>query len=545
MLLVTLITDQKTVNKIVKNAILIVKDLPMKKLSFTFLLFLSILSSNAQTTSSQGTEFWLGYMENLDLLFNPSPQFAIYVSADEAGSAQVIAAATGLTFDFEYQANTVTEFLLPTGIYYAEGSEAIANFGLKILTDSPTRITGVHYRPFFSEASMLLPIESLGSEYVVAAALDFNNFADAASSFVIVATEDNTTVEITPSGNTLGLRPANVPFTIELEAGNSYQVQSLFDLSGSKVSTNGNKVAVFAGAQRGNIGCELADNHIYDQVAPVELAGTDYAFIPFIGQTSSIFKVLALSDATEVNVDGFQTEILNEGEFIEYDLTSPAIMESSSPVVCTQFSKSFNCSGAGIGDPNMIVLHPMGYRLKSIHFENLSEFAFGPAFSRQFVNLMIETVDIDMVSLDNIDIDWSPFPGNLDFSFAQIEVTSATSSLLSGKGVQAIAYGFGDYDAYTYHLGFDVSVDPNSTAEIDESFIRISPNPTNDFVVIEAKNLLEKYALYNQAGQLVLESKSANSVREQIDISTLSSGIYFLRIHTASQVHQQKIIKVN
>lgn len=517
----------------------------MKSYATLILLLFTFSFSNAQINSSSGTEFWLGYMENLDLLFNPSPQFSIYVSAKESGSGQVIAAATGLTFDFEYEANTVTEFTLPTGIYYAEGSEFIANLGLKITSSTEVSIYAIHYRPFFSEGTMLLPIESLTSQYTVSAALDFNNFADAASSFLVVATEDNTTVEITPSQNTLGLRPKDVTFTVEMDAGNSYQVQALADLTGSLITTsNGEKIAVFGGAQRGNIGCELADNHIYDQVQPKDQGGKSFAFVPFIGQVGSIFKITALEDATEIFLDDdFQTT-LNENETYEIELTNPTMMTSSENVQCTQLSKSFNCSVNDIGDPNMIMLQPLGYEIENVYFPNLDGFEFNTsAFTNQYVNLISETKNIEMVSLDDIDIDWSPFENNLDYSYAQILLSPGTSHLVALEGVQAFAYGFGDYDAYSFHLGFIPEEDPNAIVNKTENKLFLGPNPSQDNIYLKSEEHILQYKISSLDGS-VLSINKVNSKKTTIDISNLHPAAYILQITTKSGNSDHKIIKM-
>src|SRR5690606_116724 len=74
------------------------------------------------------------------------------------------------------------------------------------------------------------------------------------SEFLIVASEDNTLVEITPSVVTDGGRVADVTFNITLNKGEVYQVQSLNrnnlagqgDLSGSFIQSD-KPVAVYSG----------------------------------------------------------------------------------------------------------------------------------------------------------------------------------------------------------------------------------------------------------------------------------------------------------
>ena len=140
----------------------------MKNFLLILLIFNSYLLS-AQEFGTKGNEFWLTYLENLDLFFNGNPQFSIYVSAETAGMATISAPATGFTMSFEYAANTATEYVLPPAIFYAEGSEDIEDLGLKIVTETPSNVFTVHYRLFFTEATLVLPLEVLGEEYIVSA----------------------------------------------------------------------------------------------------------------------------------------------------------------------------------------------------------------------------------------------------------------------------------------------------------------------------------------------------------------------------------------
>ena len=71
------------------------------------------------------------------------------------------------------------------------------------------------------------------------------------SEFIIVSIEDSTEISITPSVNTLRGKPANVPFSITLNKGETYQVkaQDTGDLTGTSVKSIKGSCAVFSGAR--------------------------------------------------------------------------------------------------------------------------------------------------------------------------------------------------------------------------------------------------------------------------------------------------------
>ncbi|MEM6379234.1 MAG: IgGFc-binding protein, partial [Bacteroidota bacterium] len=379
----------------------------MKKLMFTLLLISCLFSLKAQDHGTDGNQFWLAYMENISLSFNGDPQFSVFVSSTESGNATITAPATGLTYSFEYAGNTVTEFVFPPGIFYAQGSEEIKNFGFRINTSTTASVFTAHYRVFFSEASIILPDDLLADEYLVTAVEDFDNALNSPSCLVIVATEDNSEIEITPSSTTAGLRPAGIPFTISLDAGQSYQVQAPNDLTGTKIQAmNGEKLAVFAGGVRADLYCEGgADNHLYDQLFPTSLAALSYVLIPFKEQGNSVFKILALEDNTEISVNETLVSTLQAQEFIELTEDSPKLLTSNKEVLVSQFNPSQSCNQSQLGDPTMLQLHSMHYRIQSTQFMNLSGFGASlGAFSRQCITLFTESENVNGIRLNDQDI---------------------------------------------------------------------------------------------------------------------------------------------
>ncbi|MCF6296276.1 MAG: T9SS type A sorting domain-containing protein, partial [Flavobacteriaceae bacterium] len=75
--------------------------------------------------------------------------------------------------------------------------------------------------------------------------------------------------------------------------------------------------------------------------------------------------------------------------------------------------------------------------------------------------------------------------------------------------------------------------------EVTENEISIYPNPVKDILTINSKGNFETIIIYNQLGQQVREV-----VSNQIDISNLSKGLYFVKIISQSgKMEIKKIIK--
>ncbi|MEA3443894.1 MAG: T9SS type A sorting domain-containing protein, partial [Bacteroidota bacterium] len=75
-----------------------------------------------------------------------------------------------------------------------------------------------------------------------------------------------------------------------------------------------------------------------------------------------------------------------------------------------------------------------------------------------------------------------------------------------------------------------------------ERFFSISPKPANNmFSISIADRAIERIEIYSQTGQLISQTKS-NKSQEQIDISKLPPGNYFIRAISREEGFVKKFI---
>ena len=80
-----------------------------------------------------------------------------------------------------------------------------------------------------------------------------------------------------------------------------------------------------------------------------------------------------------------------------------------------------------------------------------------------------------------------------------------------------------------------------STKDILASKLKIYPNPANDFITIESKNAqISSIEMYSVLGKKVLSTKTLTNNR--LNVSGLSSGIYFLRINADGSSATKKVV---
>lgn len=81
----------------------------------------------------------------------------------------------------------------------------------------------------------------------------------------------------------------------------------------------------------------------------------------------------------------------------------------------------------------------------------------------------------------------------------------------------------------------------NSEYELDNS-ISLYPNPVRDIFSVKAKNVIKSVSLFDVQGRL-LQTRINSESEIELDISTRSKGVYFVKILTEKGIKVEKIIK--
>jgi hypothetical protein len=512
---------------------------PMKKI--VILIFvLAYLPGTARTT--KGKEFWIAFMENLTLAFNGPPSFKLHISSDVTTTCTVSIPFTSYTSVFTVNANQVVIVHLPQGNFHPMGDEAIANNGIRVASDDSVEVKAFHHRAFFTESTLILPAEELGTDYFVMAASDIK--ATSPSELVILATQNNSTIEIIPSVVTVGTRPVGIPFSIVLQAGQMYQLQSYSDLTGTSVKSLDptKKIAVFGGARQAYMGCINggADDHVYDQVFPLSSGGKVYHAVPLLGHLYDEVKVLASLNNTTVNISGGSTYVLSKGQSVTFTISAPCEIAASNPVFVTQLATSQTCNGTAqsvLGDGGMINLVPADLTLTKTVFYTPASVSYGinsDKFPIHYLNIVVKNVAVGMVKLDNLSIPSSSFLTlSANYSFTRLTLdTFATKqhTLTCDSGFSAAVYSFISFNFYGHHLGYHKLV-KKSTSGITEQPQRqttsVFPVPAEQTIYVRSSEPVGNVDIMDLTGRLIRQVNLDGAKESELDIQTLEPGIYF------------------
>ncbi|MEO7983246.1 MAG: PKD domain-containing protein, partial [Bacteroidota bacterium] len=455
----------------------------MKKVFIlTFILFV-VLSNQfiaAQDYSNKGKDFWVIYTGHID---GTSSRMALYITSDQNATGTL--SVGGSTLAFTVTANQVTTLRLTNATtpnnslaYNGQTTGIGANKGVHIITDKDLVVYSHILNAARSGSTLVLPTKVLGREYYVSS-YAANSGASSRSEFAVVATIDNTTIEITPKlADAANTYPANTPFQVTLNKGDVFQYQSAnnTDLTGSfvkSVATAGSPckpIAVFSGSTFTPMGCASAStgDNLYQQLFPTASWGQFYITAPFIFRAYDIFRIMVKDPTTVVQVNGvtLSPATLINNTFYEINTignNTSRIITADKPICVLQYMITQGCDNIQ-SDPEMIILNSIEQTLNDITVLSARNDLTPPNtnITRHFLNIIIKTNGLSSLRIDGAAPAATPITiPSTQYSYIQEEVTASTASnpshrIYSDSGFSAIAYGYGNVESYGYNAGTNV-----------------------------------------------------------------------------------------
>lgn len=426
------------------------------KIRITTLIFIATFLSgliHAQSFTTKGKLFWLGFMENYYV-----PETRVYISADAATTGTISIPLQGWSQNFTVTPGVATIINLTAPLPHTVGSNVTQPNGVRIQTQNDVSVYMINYASYTSDASLVLPIQTLGDEYFATTHKDGNTFSDV-SEIMIVAAYDNSTFEITPSVNTISGQNAGVPYQVTLNAGQVYQVQSDFDLSGTfvrSVNTGSGckKFALYGGNKCTGVDCPYCD-HLVDQMYPNNTLGQNYVLPHLTPRGYTKFRVVATKNGTQFTVNAGPVQNLNAGQHTIFNLSANGYLSSNQPVSVMQYSIGNDCDPNNLGDPFMILMSPVEQLLDRVTFTAIAS----PVVTDYYLLVTTKTANVNLVTLDggNISGSFVPVPSNPAYAVASLTITQGDHTIQSDSGFLAYTYAYGPDESYGYSAGANLS----------------------------------------------------------------------------------------
>jgi gliding motility-associated-like protein len=450
------------------------------KLLLALLAVLAIFSASAQDFSNKGKDFWVVYSGHIDAT---TSRMALYITSDQNATGTV--EVTGSTIPFTVTANQVTTVQLTStsspsnSVVYNSQVEGIgAKKGIHITANKPVAVYSHILNSARSGSTLVLPTNVLGKQYYVSSYKSNAPGPTHRSQFDVIATLDNTTIEITPTnadGN--GAHAANVPFQVSLTKGDVYQYQSDEDLTGTIIKSIGTAtascqpIAVFSGSNFSSMGCTSASSgdNLYQQMFPLGSWGKTYYTSPFKGRAYDIFRILVQDPTTVVTVNGvpLSTSSLIKNTFYEFNTqgnNTPKIIQSDKPICVLQYMITMGCDGSQSADPEMVILNAVEQTLNDITVMSARRDLTPPNtnITEHYLNIVFKTNTFSSLKIDGTSPTAVPVAiAGTNYSYITQDVTASTAvnpshHIISDSGFICIAYGYGNVESYGYNAGTNV-----------------------------------------------------------------------------------------
>ena len=464
----------------------------MRKFFGLFVTVLLLVQQGvAQDFSNKGKEFWVGYgshvsMYNTNGTVNNtsggSQQMILYFTSDRNANVTVSIPGLGWSRSYTVIANQVTPSdLIPKvgatdARIFAEGK---TNRGIRITSDVPIIAYAHIYNGSVSGATLLFPTTTLSREYYSINFTQSSNDANSFSYAYVIATEDNTNIEIIPSVNTFNNKTGDT-IRVLLNRGEVYNVFGRVinaalgeDLTGTRirsVATPGNpckKIAVFSGSGKMNIQCNGASNGSADnniqQAFPANAWGKRYLTAPTSRMPFNYYRICVSDPTAIVRRNGVQLTGLIRNFYYEYLGNTADLIESDKPIMVAQYittrefcgnTRFTNSSNQSLGDPEMIYLSPLEQTIDKVTI-NSTPNAF---INEHWLNVVVKRTAAASVRVDGLVPAATPLthPRDAAYSYFQIPLSQGAHTITSDSGFNAIAYGYGNAESYGYNAGANV-----------------------------------------------------------------------------------------
>jgi len=342
--------------------------------------------------------------------------------------------------------------------------------------ESSVPVTAHQFNPannvgvFSNDASMLIPLHSLGTRYRAAcwpfdaSGADTSEMSGLGDYVTIVASEGDTevtvavTADVLPGENVAAVSAGN-SVTTTLKKYEVLQLQSdnggtgRTDLTGSLITSN-KPVAVFSGNECALIPAGyMACDHIEEQLLPVDAWGEHYHVVKFHPRNNEtdVYRVLADEDGTTVDIEpeiaGMFPVDLDAGEYVEFQFGESFEVEANKPVAVIQYMTGETWADAGTGDPAMLMVTPEEQYIDEYIFLTPSGYAL------DYVAIVAPagtdvTIDDDEIDED----DWEEFDDD-EWVWIRERVDPGVHHLKASRKVGVVVYGYDQYVSYAYPGG--------------------------------------------------------------------------------------------
>lgn len=423
------------------------------------LFVLNIPTATAQVNAFEGKKFFVSVIRPSQGFGNQDNRLIIW--ARTASTVTVSNSAKGFSAMVNVAANTFETVTIPATAsnHSSNDAEKVEDFGVEVTatSDVTVHLDVVGFGAQQNDGTVVYPLDKLGTDYNVMSFEGSTGFNAGKSTLLVVATENNSLVEITPSVNTQGNKSAGTPFFVSLNRGQTYRIEAggAGDLTGTRVRVvNGcKKIAVYSGSSCSQVPSTCNNcGHLMEMMPHIDTWGRTFFIAPFASggfqSPTYTYRILASANGTSVTING-TTKTLNKGD-VETSSgnssTSSVCISASKPVLVAQYTEGFGCQGGA--SPRMGIIPPVEQMVTSALVVPQSAGGFNQTNK---LIIITKTNSRQTVRRNNIPVgvtNFSTFSNCNEWSYADLTITQGVQSLTSDSGIIAYLYSANFNAAY-------------------------------------------------------------------------------------------------
>jgi hypothetical protein len=438
-------------------------------LLFVAAFFAFFIEPYAQSTSTQGKDFWLSFgmnggykADSLDL------QVRIVAGANTA-EVKFIYTESVTTNTVTIPAGNVVTFSLSD----MQKSRVFSNItgksdkSLHIESNEPISVYALNQGAYTTDATNVLPVTALGIEYYH---ISYKSSKDSEFEFdddgyTLIATENNTDIYV------------NNKWTVNLNKGQVYSAYFPDSDSTGIHITSTHPVAYFVTNKCVYVPVDkYACDCLYQQLVPVNKWGNNF-LVPVTHRGRERIRIVASQDGTLISQTGgvIKTDnagygqnslTLNKGQFVELETalsTCGCYITANKPIgVCSYLiGMEYSSLTVHTGDPAMAWVPPIE---QSVTGALISPFipSGNSALEEHYVLIVTPTLTKNQTTIATGTEPATGLTGGnwcdnstSGYSFYSLRLTNETESYFFSNpyGLTIMGYGIGDYESYYYLSG--------------------------------------------------------------------------------------------
>lgn len=305
-------------------------------------------------------------------------------------------------------------------------------------------------------------INSLGEKFTVPQQMSLSswNYPLYTSNFIIVATEDSTTVKVYPTKDLAG-QGSKKEIIIVLDKGQTYSFENISKIpnqrAGGTIVLSNKPIAITIkddSIQLPGYGC--ADT-AGDQLIPDDLAGNEFAIMKGYFFSSDRYFIFPIEDSTKVYVNGILKKILNKGDYYEGILNENACFVNTSFPVQIFHISGFGCE---IGGAILPGLSCTGSNVVNVNRATNQDFFINIITKKENINdfyfngLPNIIRALDFVEVNGSDGSWMVYRKNIPLSQLKAGQTASVSNKVGRFHLGIIHGDEGSTTRYGYFSDF-------------------------------------------------------------------------------------------